>query len=219
MYIKGVEMETFCGLPSDNGGFISVSDENKAIFYGGTQDWFGTKEYRDFGCGTIAAENVALYFRGGNNEIGISEYMTFAEEINRFMPPDADGLRLMLVCRRKLGIGMKYFPAGFICQKRLFKIIAGSICRDIPVIISVYENPRGEEFTLERNGKCCTVKKHFMTITGLETDGKKQFMVISSWGKRYAMDFEKFCKLSSCGFINRFGSAIFVPIKKSHKAK
>jgi len=41
--------------------FVPIAGERGIIYYGGDQNWFGTKVGKESGCGTVAAANTTAY--------------------------------------------------------------------------------------------------------------------------------------------------------------
>lgn len=75
--------------------------------------------------------------------------------------------------------------------------------RNIPVIISIGPNTpniwgkTGISFYVEQDGSLIEsrrkdVKSHYVTVTGVRTIDRRQYLVISSWGREYLMDYDEY---------------------------
>lgn len=203
-------------LPQCGESFISLHTPHGTL-YGGDQSCFDSKSYRDYGCGVIAAANMIMCMRSQYSAEN-SDYMKLADSICRVMPPDADGLRWISAFRKFTGRHTAYYPLRFISRNALLDIIVRSLSDGLPPMISVY-NPHG--FSIEHEcGGSERIKAHYMTVTGVIL-GEKRTLVISSWGKKYYIDYDVFYNnnrfLLKRGIGCGIGSGIFVVKRKNNK--
>lgn len=210
-------------MPSDNGNFLEIlSDKTK---YGGDQNDFHDEKYKKSGCGCIAAANVISYIKSAdpnffkknipvdiyNKKIDLTDYMVFVEDISKIMPPDVIGTRLILSFEKYTGNFLKYYPLIFLSKKSLIKKIEKLLLRDIPVILSVYDNSREDKgIKIYSEGNFfATANKHYITITELECDDENTYIILSSWGRKYRMSLDELYKINRKSLINGICTGIF----------
>lgn len=202
-------------LPRDSGNFLEIYDsKNNTVYYGGRQQLFADKSYRDKGCGSIALANIILYMHIGKKRVSLSEYTNIAEKINQTLIPDADGFALMRAYRRYTGCKAKYFPLIFNKKERLFERIKASLSGDRPLVISVYNKKSFPVYRIEkiteniRCGKEYRVKAHYMTVTGIAADNNKRWIFMSNWGERFVLDYDDYYDANKYLFKNGAGNSI-----------
>lgn len=209
-------------------GISSVGD--KFIFpdgkrYGGDQNDFPEKKYREKGCGVIALANLICYisrndpmFFKKSDDIGRTDYEALCGEIKKSLPPDADGIRLMLCFKKLTGNSLGYYPLLLCKKEKLLKLLEEALSEDIPVIVSVFSaGKKNKGFELRGAGRNYYARAHYMTSTALLYENNKISVVLSSWGKRFIMDFDEYCKLGGKNPINAVGTGFFIPIPSKER--
>lgn len=202
-------------LPNDKGNFTEIYDSKKnTVYYGGRQQLFTDKRYREKGCGSIALANIILYMHIGKKRVSLSEYMGIAEKINQTLKPDADGFALMKAYRSCTSCKAKYFPLIFNKKEKLFERIKASLSDDRPLVISVYNKKSYPVYRIDmiteniRCGKEYRVKAHYMTVTGIVTDNNKRWIIMSNWGERFVLDYDDYYNANKYLFRNGAGNSI-----------
>ncbi len=195
-------------MPSDTGAFLEIKCNNGNVIYGGDQAMFAEERYRKLGCGIISAANIMVYLSAcgryhftpkGEFSLAADDYMNFAEKLTKRFPPDVNGLRWMRIYKKLTGDGARYFPLFSTPAEYLFRIIEKSLKADCPLMISVYDRKGSEMFPyspdkgLSDSGREL-VHAHYMTVTGLDIKNGKRLIIVSSWGRRYAFDFDRYCR-------------------------
>lgn len=202
-------------LPKDNGNFLEIYDSNtQTVYYGGRQQLFTDKRYRDKGCGSIAIANIILYMHIGKKRVSLGEYTDIAEKVNQTLKPDADGFALMRAYRTYTGCKVKYFPLIFNKKEMLFERIKLSLSDDRPLVISVYNKksyPVYRTESITENIRCSReyrVKAHYMTVTGVAAGNNKRWIIMSNWGERFVLDYDDYYDVNKYLFRNGAGSSI-----------
>ena len=223
-------------MPSDTGAFLKIRCGNGAVLYGGDQAMFSDERYRKFGCGTISAANLFMYLsacgregydlsKKGNFSPSAEEFMALADRINEMTPPDVNGLKLARIYKRLTGERMVYRPLCSMSPKGFFEMMKRSLLGDRPLIISVY-NKKGftiipydiENDTFD-TARAEPVRAHYMTVTALVTEPRRQ-VIVSSWGRCFSIDYERYClenrRILLKGLGNGIGSGVLevVPSKR-----
>lgn len=176
---------------------INVTKENK-IYYGGSQNWFKSKQKQRVGCGIIACANTLAHLIPDfyeNNTIDIDTYLDFSERLGRYFPiipyVGINGLSLaigMTFAMRNYGI--KGFSTWGSLPKNIDKHIDEMLAKNIPVTLSIGPNTlpfiRNHKLTLytQKNSDyipSCEINSHYVSVTQNLNDWYK----ISSWGRCY----------------------------------
>ena len=85
----------------------------------------------------------------------------------------------------------------------MLEAIDRQLTRDIPVIISIGPNTpniwgkKGVSLYACQDGELtephkCDVKAHYVVVTGIRNIDKRPFLVISSWGRKYLLDYGEY---------------------------
>ena len=115
------------------------------------------------------------------------------------------GVNLYLLLHRKEireNTGYRYHARWFVRPSKLLDKIKEMLENDIPVIISIgpgfFRKEKVRFYNKSKDEKGRTVykpvtktKDHYVTVTGVE-EGSHTFLEISSWGKRYYINFEEY---------------------------
>ena len=212
-------------LPSDEGYFLKVhiddthhqqSSKSPGYYYGGYQNWFSSNEYQQNGCGSIAMANIVAYlsavkpdffnndlkFNNKSLNIEYEDYMNLADDINNYMPVDADGIEWKKAFEKYTGNKVEYFGLFFHSKENLYNIIKSSLEDDRPLLIAVYNESKDfyiYEFDKDIKGNYgqekINIKAHYMTVTGIISNDHFEHansLIVSSYGKKYIMDFDDF---------------------------
>ncbi len=121
-------------------------------------------------------------------------------------------------CCRRLQLPYKFKWYGLHGHKNLYEKIKQQLENDIPVIWSIYA-PGKEKLALykyddlkENYFKVGAVNNHYMTIVGLTesatTDTKLRMLEVSSWGKKYYINFDEYLQFEGASLINKYCSNI-----------
>lgn len=190
-----------------NVDFIKINKDNDEYF-GGNQNWWSKSyaELNEYGCGVVAICNLEIYLSGDNIECALShtKYMDYLEE--RYFK-DYGLLRCKMF--QKLGLlpgkmrrGLeKFFDeknlnyvarwAPTIIKNKIRQYIEEMLHRDIPIVASYYVFNKKNKLNLyefDGNKKLqlkTSIGSHYFNIVGIEVIDDKEYLVISSWGKRY----------------------------------
>ena len=180
------------------GEFVPVMDKNKTL-YGGYQnmlkDMGVSKFYRDRSCVVTAFTNAYLYMYHPNEEFSLAEYNKYQYEFYKRLRPHINGVPTVKalnnrVNRIKRVYGLKldhhllsenYFKKISTDQKIAF--INEGLRKNCPVI-----------FINWMSNAINVMKHHGVTITECNDMGDYHELIISSWGRRYKMNFEIFDK-------------------------
>lgn len=190
------------------------------------------------GCGIIAAVDTLLYIsrRYDNSfqqylyevndfcqnhrlaklfmkEISIRKYdnATFAIGI---IPIQISGF-----LNRKMGLlgrQIRFRWNGIYGHKDMYSKMKSMISRDIPVVWSLYSHNRTIKLYLKTDDGCysfsgLTVNNHYVTATAVMEDGTcnhSRMIEISSWGKRYYIDFDEYLDYVGNSLISKYCSNI-----------
>ena len=209
-------------MPSDNGDFLRISDGAGHLLYGVRQQLFSSEKYRKAGCGTAAAANIMLWLSAADSEhqtVTPEVWKDLAEKINRFMPADADGLRLMYAFRKFSGRKISYYPIILTKKEKLLEIVNRSLENDCPLILAVFSPGKGfpvylcgKDFQpLEKGTE--NITGHYMTVTGTVVS-QRRFIVVSSWGKKYLADLDMMYSRNLPNPIYGIGTGVFAISEK-----
>ena len=202
-----------------NTNYIQVVDVDGTASYGGSQLWFKEESldiYRQ-GCGVIAAVDACLYMTK-TYRITRTAYIGLVDDFikHRFL------MRLFLKGKR-FAIGVvpaqitSYLNAGhfftdshrFIWNGRhghihMYDSLKEMLIDEIPVIWGLYFVGKTIRlYTCDSQGHLVDtgqkINNHYVTVTGVleDTDSHIRIIEVSSWGKRYYIDYEEY--LQCCG--------------------
>ena len=231
--MQSVKEERLVRMPSDSGDFLTVRCGDGKILYGGAQDRFSDKRYRELGCGTISMANMIFYlsacgrygfFPKNNYSPSLGEFMEFADQLNRSVPPDVNGLLWMKIYKEITGDSVRYLPLFAYSKEYIFGRIINSLENDIPLMISVYDHKGYEILPCASGGVICPgtaehPKAHYMTLTSVFISENCRRIIVSSWGRRYTFDFDDYFRRNRFillhGIGNGIGSGIFEIIRNT----
>ncbi|CCY52981.1 uncharacterized protein BN781_01385 [Coprococcus sp. CAG:782] len=111
-------------------------------------------------------------------------------------------------------IGLKATWKVFLSSTEMMKEIRHLIRKNKPVILSIGPNSpnvwgkEGVKFYLNKDGKMVqsvknNVKSHYVVVTGVETIGRVEYLVVSSWGKKYYINYKEYRE-----YIKKHGSSL-----------
>lgn len=205
----------------ENSIFGGIYEPCGRCHYGGQQGWFEHKWQRDTCCGSIAAANMLAYMAFQNPQyrllyagpdIGKACFCEHQLAVLKYVHPIRFGKRSIgihwpgrlkrgaLAYARSKGIALK----AHILHKYLYSkhsvldTLANALSQDMPVAMAVHFN---KMLRHHESGNC--FDKHWVTITGISYgDDGKPCLTVSSWNKKYELDFDTvWHKSSYVGFI------------------
>lgn len=180
------------------GKFVPIRT-TEGIYYGGYQNSLMelgvSKFYRDRSCVVTAFTNAYLYMYHPNEEFSLAEYNKYQYEFYKRLRPHINGVPTVKalnnrVNRIKRAYGLKldhhllsenYFKKISTDQKIAF--INEGLRKNCPVI-----------FINWMSNAINVMKHHGVTITECNDMGDYHELIISSWGRRYKINFEIFDK-------------------------
>ena len=181
------------------GSFVKIRDKN-SIYYGGNQQWYKNKRRVINGCGPVAGANVLAYLstkddRYANlyDEENLSKenFTKFQEKIYDLIKPSPLGLIninhfIKTIIRYGIsnGVDLSYRKLGFsdrnFTYSSSYSFIRNALNRDLPVVIF--------NLDLRRN---FLFRWHWMVITRIYVEAGETKVILSSWGGRYVVDFDR----------------------------
>ena len=205
-------MEKICELKNP---YVRVGSS-----YGGSQNFFRDKKgfFNRFkaagGCGIIAMSDTMNYLSRNTDFEKNEDYMRVADMV----------IRRTLWIPNKLGMSfyriILLYPqllkrAGFSCRcfwgfsrRKLFSRIEEMIKNDTPVILNVpkilfpWKNHKERLTFYDENEKpAATAAAHFVVVTGIYRAGEKNYLQISSWGRKYYIDLKEFTAFTKKTFL------------------
>lgn len=187
--------------------------------FGGNQRWLRkdadkANTLSDYGCGLISANDVLLHISDKANSTSKEKYIAAIREMNRryfhVLPfLGVSGIMLSFYMRIYLFMHRKHFDKRYkvrwgVLPKRQFACIKEMLENDIPVVLSIGPGlirERKKELPLyslnEPDGKphftqVNSVKDHYINVTGIIETENSTMLEISSWGKRYYIDYNEY---------------------------
>lgn len=187
--------------------------------FGGNQRWLRkdadkANTLSDYGCGLISANDVLLHISDKANSTSKEKYIAAIREMNRryfhVLPfLGVSGIMLSFYMRIYLFMHRKHFDKRYkvrwgVLPKRQFACIKEMLENDIPVVLSIGPGlirGRKKELPLyslnEPDGKphftqVNSVKDHYINVTGIIEAESSTMLEISSWGKRYYIDYNEY---------------------------
>ncbi|NLW42354.1 MAG: hypothetical protein GXY89_04365 [Tissierellia bacterium] len=181
------------------GSFVKVRDNN-SIFYGGNQQWYKNKRRVVNGCGPVAGANILAYLSNKDdkyanlyNEENFSKenFVKFQESIYDLIKPSPLGLininhfiKRIIQYGISKGVDLSYKKLGFndrnFTYLSSYTFIRNALMKDIPVVVFNLDLRRDFLF-----------RWHWMVITRIYAEDGEIKLVLSSWGKRYVIDFDR----------------------------
>ncbi len=179
--------------------FIKINDEEK-VHYGGNQQWFKNKRKKINGCGPVAGANVLAYlslkderYKGlyKKDNYSLDNYLEFMEAIYKEISPGPLGLininyfiKTILKYANSKNINLNYKKLDFrdknFTYNSSYTFIRNALIRDIPVVVFNLDLRRNYLFSW-----------HWMVITRVFLEKGNIKVVVSSWGRRYVIDFDR----------------------------
>ena len=173
---------------------------------------------RKFGCGMISGVDIFTYMEGGDTEtpLTIDEYREHLHELERRVfhvsywlgvPGTRLARRMNRLFRKKK---MPFKASWGMSGKKLLGRVREMLENDIPVTLGIgpgfFSKERVELYVmhLDKEGpfvngnlryslrKKGSTKDHYVTITGLLEDEEHTYFEISSWGRKYFIDYNEF---------------------------
>lgn len=184
--------------------------------YGGNQSWWNKDNtvLCDHGCGIISMCDLELYLKKHTS----FETMTYWE-YKRYVD-DASKTRYdMGIAKKRKDLGLvpmtmmrglkgetdirnskiKWAPS--LNSNKTKEYIIDMLSRDIPVVASYYVFNKNNKLNLcSYNIKSATmksekeIKAHYFNITGLAVYNQKEYLCISSWGKKYYINYDEWAE-------------------------
>ncbi len=174
-----------------NDKFLKIYSEN-GVFYGGDQDWFLLKRQKLNGCGPIAITNSIIYIlKMADEKLTKEEYIELATEIYIILNPSPIGLLSfnkiidrVLSLNKRFNINLGYRVIKFNNNYyEYLEFIKSGLALDLPVLsLNLNFNFRKSFYW------------HWVSITGLFEDKDGVKISVSSWGRRYILDFNEYFK-------------------------
>jgi hypothetical protein len=102
----------------------------------------------------------------------------------------------------------------FLSDEKMMKHIRHLIRKNKPVVLSIGPNipniwgKKGINFYIEKNGALVesnnkSVHSHYVVVTGVEERDDREYLVVSSWGKQYYIDYKEYRN-----YINKYGGRL-----------
>ncbi len=140
-----------------------------------------------------------------------NDYLTYVRWFNRhyvvyLMHNGLTGIAIMNTMNRYFiinDISLRARWKLFLSDEAMMKEIKHMIKRDRPVILSVGPNTpnvfgkKGITFYVAKEGRLLNsakkdVKSHFVVVTGVTSICDKEYLIVSSWGKEYYINYEEY---------------------------
>lgn len=178
--------------------FIGIKDSDKT-YYGGAQKWLDNKSKTINGCGPVAAANLIGYLAQSREKykdlyskenFSKESFSEFQREIYNLIRPSVFGLISMNHFIKKIteygiskDIELKHEKLNFTDKNfnynSCYSFIRNALIRNIPVAVINLDLRKKFIFSW-----------HWVVITRIYTEKNKNIkIVVSSWGKRYVIDY------------------------------
>ena len=195
------------------------------------------------GCGVIAFCDLLLYLGNGNPDMVTAENRSYVNRVNKeedyiayyngiykflggvSMKSGISGIRLAMCFNRlsrreKWGLRSRWG----ISDRKLYKRMEEMLSKDLPVILCipmmVLKKDKKDElaFYVKKNGrmeKACTVSAHYVMVTGMIERNGEAFLEISSWGKKYYVNWNEYEDMIQTHFLgNILGNILYIRQKR-----
>lgn len=197
------------------------------------------------GCGVVAFSDLLLYLGSGNPEKVTVESTSYVNRVNKekayqeyynsiynflggvSMKNGISGFKLAMrfnrLSRREK---WKLRASWGLSAGRMFRRIEEMLAEDLPVILCIpmllFEKDKkvGVSFYQEEGEKLkkvCTVSAHYVMVTGImqEQGSGETFLEISSWGKKYYVNWKEHEKLMRTHFLGTIlGNIMYIRSKR-----
>lgn len=225
---KGLSRQYIQVRRNKNGEITYGGDQN--FFAGAPADSADARKQR-MGCGVTAFGDLLLYLGGGfqgyctgesenyiNRVLSEDEYKSYYNLIYDFLGRISAGTNVGLSCIRLWGRFNRLSRRerwrlrarwGLSCGK-LYGRIVEMLDKDIPVILCIpvlfgkKNKGRGIAFYQKEKGvyrQACTVSAHYVVITELVQEEGRTYLGISSWGRKYYVDWQEYERLIRTHFL------------------
>lgn len=108
-------------------------------------------------------------------------------------------------------IGLRARWRLFLSDNEMMRQIRHLVRKNKPVVLSIGPNTpniwgkHGIQFYIEKDGRLVEslkneVNSHYVVVTGVRTINRKEYLVVSSWGKQYLIDYQEYRD-----YVNRYG--------------
>lgn len=197
----------------DHSDYIGVrlSKDDSRVSFGGSQNWalnypnrkyfndsVSSKELKQCGCGLVALTDVILYFLG-KYTVTFNQYINYLQEVSNYTT------FLKFPVKTLTPNAMKVFFKGYNCKwicfntpRRFLKLAKSMLLQDVPVIFSFYTMDKKQYLPLYSDIKLShsthRVTAHYMVITSIIECDHQTILEVSSWGKKYYIDFKEYAK-------------------------
>ncbi len=186
--------------------FLEIIEEDKT-FYGGQQKWHGRKSKVINGCGPVSSANILAYLSIKDpkyknlysGDFTREDFKNFQLEVYDFISPGLLGLisinkfvNKTLEYAHKKGVDLKYQK--LISRNKNFNylssynFIINALLKDLPVAAFNLDPRKNLDFSW-----------HWLVITGIYEENNKIRLIVSSWGKRFDIDFFDYYKSMKFG--------------------
>ena len=182
---------------------INVMGENNAIYFGGSQEWFGERWRRQSGCGAVAASNIIWYMRwhmrGGRN--GKDYYIELMKEMFGFVKPGILGVNsptIFVNGIKRYGARREMQITAHVLEIPAWKRRRPDICAVMGFIASALQTDAPVAFLNLSNGSIKNLGSwHWVTIVAIDTDAMRA--KISDYGNQSDIDISEWLKTSALG--------------------
>lgn len=189
------------------------------------------------GCGVIAFSDLVLYL--GNDGRVIPENRNYVNRINSeeeykqyyngiydymggvSMKNGISGIKLAMrfnrLSRRE---GWQLHACWGLSAGKLYRRMKQMLALDLPVVLCIpmmlfkKDKGNGITFYLKKNGKmekACTVSAHYVMVTGIFEENKEIFLELSSWGKKYYINWNEYDNLIHNHFLGTIlGNILYI---------
>lgn len=151
--------------------------------------------------GLISEESLKI-----RNKLTQEEYMTYYNKVYDFVGGvsgkfGANGFQLAVGFNRLARKnGWKLRSRWGLSASKLYHRIEEMLQKDVPVILCIptmlRKKDKEKSITLFQNEqKVATVNAHFVVITGIVTEHQETYLQISSWGKKYFINWKEYEQL------------------------
>lgn len=215
-FLPGIVVKRGCMFITENSlksEYVSVAS-GKAKTFGGSQSFFLERKglINSFknkgGCGIVAICDFVSYLSGNKAFSSSNDYIKYFNSIARSILWIPTPLGLTFIHQL---IGLKHMLIknnihkvlywGF-SRRKLYIRINRMLSNDIPVILCIPRliGPRQKERSLpfyrlfdnDSFREVTKVNGHFVTVTGIVSDGDNKYLEISSWGQKYYISFDEY---------------------------
>ncbi len=192
---------------------------------------------RSYGCGLVAASDILLYLENekdstpAKNRLGMEDYSKRLLELEKkyFKIYHVLGITGTRIARKLNSVfkheNLPYTAKWGTGEKDFLDCIEEMIDNNIPILFSVgpgymhKERVKLYKINVYNNktvfSEDTTVKDHYMTITGIVygEEEKKVMLELSSWGKKYYLDYDEYADYVTESDNTLFSSLLYITKK------